>query len=122
MERDTNKNIFKHFIIENSTRQKGASATFWGAKNNELEDSRDIIEKLIRFNNPHAKAKDLERLIMIERNQINTIGSFSGVNCMGKTLKICQIALLTNTQPSNFELLKTKQIYLFGDLLTFIEQ
>ena len=107
-------------IIENSTHQTGATASFWGAKNNELENSRDIIKNFIKFNNPYANTKELGQLTMIERNKINTIGTFKGVNCMGKILKLCQIALLTNNEPPiDYELLKTKKIHLFGELLTF---
>jgi transcriptional regulator with XRE-family HTH domain/predicted NAD-dependent protein-ADP-ribosyltransferase YbiA (DUF1768 family) len=105
-------------IIENSTRQNGETAIFWGAKNIELEDSRDIIEKFVKFSNPYASAKELEQLTMIERNQINTIGTFKGVNCMGKILKMCQIALATNSEPPiDYELLRTKKIHLLGELL-----
>jgi len=107
-------------IIENSTRQNGVTATFWGAKNVELEDSRDIIEKFVKFSNPYANTKELERLEMIERNKINIIGAFQGVNCMGKILKLCQIALLANSEPPiDYELLRTKKIHLLGELLTF---
>jgi len=107
-------------IIENSTRQNGETATFWGAKNIELEDSRDIIEKFVKYNNPYANAKELEQITMIERNKINTIGSFKGVNCMGKILKLCQMALITNSEPPiDYELLITKKIHLLGELLTF---
>ena len=107
-------------IIENSTRQNGATASFWGAKNIELEDSRDIIEKFVKFSNPYANTKELEQLTMIERNQINTIGTFKGVNCMGKILKLCQIALITNSEPPiDYELLRTKKIHLLGELLTY---
>jgi transcriptional regulator with XRE-family HTH domain/predicted NAD-dependent protein-ADP-ribosyltransferase YbiA (DUF1768 family) len=107
-------------IIENSTRQNGITASFWGAKNIELEDNRDIIERFVKFNNPYANSKELERLTMIERNQINTIGTFKGVNCMGKILKLCQIALVEKSEPPiDYELLRTKKIHLLGELLTF---
>lgn len=104
-------------IIENSTRQNSETASFWGAKNIELEDSRDIIEKFVKFNNPYANTKELEQMTMIERNRINTIGSFIGVNCMGKILKICQIALIANREPPiDYELLRRKEIHLLGEL------
>jgi predicted NAD-dependent protein-ADP-ribosyltransferase YbiA (DUF1768 family) len=107
-------------IIENSTRQTGANASFWGVKNTELEESRDIIEKLVKFNNPYASTKELERQVMIERNKINTIGVFRGVNCMGKILKLCQMALINQSEPNiDYDLLRAKKIYLLGELLTF---
>jgi len=41
---------------------------------------------------------------------------------MGKVLKRCQLALLSGTEPDiNYDLLREKQIYLFGELLTFEE-
>jgi len=111
---------FDAVIVENSTRQNGATASFWGAKNFELEDSRDIIEKFVKFSNLYANTKELEQLVMIECNQINTIGTFQGVNCMGKILKLCQIALIANSEPPiDYELLRTKKIHLLGELLTF---
>jgi predicted NAD-dependent protein-ADP-ribosyltransferase YbiA (DUF1768 family) len=107
-------------IIENSTRQTGATATFWGAANSELEDARNIVAKLVKINNPYANAKELERLIRIESNQINTIGVFKGINCMGKILKLCQLALIANSKPIiDYELLNEKKIHLLGKLLTF---
>ena len=39
---------------------------------------------------------------------------------MGKILKRCQFALLDGTEPSiNYDLLRQKKIFLFGELLTF---
>ena len=43
-----------------------------------------------------------------------------GINCMGKILKMCQLALLDGTEPPiDYDLLRSKQIYLLGKLLTF---
>ena len=57
---------------------------------------------------------------MEERNKIKYIGSYVGTNCMGKILKMCQLALLNDTEPNiDYDLLRSKQIYLFGKLLTF---
>ena len=39
---------------------------------------------------------------------------------MGKILKMCQIALRNNViPPIDYDLLREKKIYLFGELLTF---
>lgn len=39
---------------------------------------------------------------------------------MGKILKMCQISLRNNVIPSiDYDLLREKKIYLFGELLTF---
>lgn len=107
-------------IIENSTRQRGKTADFWGARNYELEECRDIIGNYIEFQNPYLKKKELDALKIIECNKINYIGKFVGVNCMGKILKLCQMSLINDTDaPINYEFLEQKKIYLFGKLLTF---
>lgn len=107
-------------IIENSTRQRGKTADFWGARNYELEECRDIIANYIEFQNPYLKKKELDALKIIECNKINYIGKFVGVNCMGKILKLCQMSLINDTDaPINYEFLEQKKIYLLGKLLTF---
>jgi len=107
-------------IIENSTHQKGTTALFWGMSNKELEDKRGKIEECVKYSNPTIKSKDLAKLQMVARNKINHIGVWEGVNCMGKILKYLQLCLLDEAEPSiNYELLNEKQIYLFGELLTF---
>lgn len=107
-------------IIENSTQQKGATALFWGMANKDLEDKRSIIEECAAYKNPTLSKKELNRVQMEERNKINHIGTWQGVNCMGKILKYLQLCLLDNVEPQiNYDLLRSKQIYLFGKLLTF---
>lgn len=108
------------YIIENSTQQKGATALFWGMANKELENKRTIIEECAIYKNPTLSKKELNRVQMEERNKINHIGTWQGVNCMGKILKYLQLCLLDNVEPQiNYDLLRSKQIYLFGNLLTF---
>ncbi len=108
------------YIIENSTQQKGAKALFWGMSNKELEDKRAIIEECAAYRNPTLSKKELNRVQMEERNKINHIGTWKGVDCMGKILKYLQLCLLDNVKPQiNYDLLRSKQIYLFGKLLTF---
>lgn len=108
-------------IIENSTTIHEGTSNIWGAKNEELEDARNIITKYIEFQNPYMKRKELDTLIVQERNKINYIGTFAnGCNCMGKILKLCQIALLEgNEPPIDYDLLRSKKIYLLGELLIF---
>ena len=70
--------------------------------------------------NPYASSKELANKKNEERNKIKYIGSYVGVNCMGKILKMCQLALINGTEPNiDYDLLRSKQIYLFGKLLTF---
>ena len=55
-----------------------------------------------------------------EWGNITNVGSFVGENNMGKILMMCTIALQNNTVPLiDYELLRAKKIYLFGELLTF---
>lgn len=108
------------YIIENSTQQKGATALFWGMNNKELEDKRAIIEECAAFKNPTLSKKELNRVQMEERNKINHIGVWKGVDCMGKILKYLQLCLLDDVEPNiNYDLLRSKHIYLFVNLLTF---
>lgn len=110
-------------IIENSTQQKGATALFWGMANKDLEDKRSIIEECAAYKNPTLSKKELNRVQMEERNKINHIGTWQGVNCMGKILKWLQLCLLDGVEPNiNYDLLREKQIYLFGELLAFDDE
>lgn len=109
-------------ILENvSFQNKSAvTSTFWGARNEELKKCVDIVERYVEYNNPNVKSKELVRLKMEERNKIKYVGSYVGTNCMGKILKMCQLALLNGTEPPiDYDLLRSKQIYLLGKLLTF---
>lgn len=115
-------------IIENSTHQrpqKGQKDTsaFWGAKNDVLEEKRDLLEKDAEIQNHRAKVKELARLKMQARNSISNFGTWEGVNCMGKILTICKYCIENGTKPPiDYELLKSKKIYLLGDLLTFDDE
>ena len=110
-------------IIENSTHQKGATALFWGMSNKELEDKREVLEQCTEYDNPTVKKKDLTVKIMEARNKINHIGTWQGVNCMGKILKYFQLCLLQQIEPQiDYQLLRSKQIYLFGQPLTFEDE
>ena len=111
------------YIIENSTHQKGATATFWGMRNSELEEQRDVLEQCTVYENPTTKKKDLTVMVMEARNKINHIGIWQGTNCMGKVLKYFQLCLLNNIEPQiDYQLLRSKHIYLLGQLLTFEDE
>lgn len=113
------------FIIENTTNQTNGrkeddSSDYWGAKNKALEDGHDLIEREVELANPTMAARELKKLKSIERNKINNIGVWKGINCLGKCLNICKYCLDTGTTPPiDYDLLRSKQIYLFGKLLTF---
>lgn len=116
-------------IIENSTTVYEGTSSIWGCKNKELEEARDKVEryttlqymKKVQNGKIKMNSQELNALIQSERNKIQYIGTYSdGKNYMGKILKSCQLALLNNTEPRiNYDLLRTKQIYLFGELLSF---
>jgi phosphoglycolate phosphatase len=111
------------YIIENSTHQKGATATFWGMMNSELEEQRDVLEQCTVYENPTTKKKDLTVMVMEARNKINHIGTWQGTNCMGKVLKYFQLCLLNNIEPQiDYQLLRSKHIHLLGQLLTFEDE
>ena len=107
-------------IIEDSTANHGATSSVWGAKNKELRQVRRQKKKELCALYPTMKKKDLHVLISHECNKINGIGCFVGENNMGKVLMLCRIALQNNiVPPIDFELLRAKKIYLFGELVTF---
>lgn len=116
-------------IIENSTTVHEGTNVYWGCINQEIEQARDKVAKYveIKYNNDLRLGKfrkrdiNLEEAIQSARDEIQHIGTFSnGRNYMGKILKRCQLALLDGIEPQiNYELLRSKQIYLFGELLRF---
>ena len=110
-------------IIENSNKVRGRVNgsnldMVWGAKNDELKE----FENQLRFQEKHAPFLKPEYLEELEKERANIyyVGCFEGQNNMGKVLKLCQIALLNKVVPPiDYDLLREKQIYLFGELLTF---
>lgn len=107
-------------IIEDSTANFGATSSVWGAKNKELRQVRRQKKKELCAQYSTMKKKDLNEFISNECNKINNIGHFIGENNMGKILMLCRIALQNNiVPPIDYCLLKSKKIYLFGELLTF---
>lgn len=106
-------------IIEDSTFQNGATAAVWGTKNKEQRQL--IIEykkKLTAEGYNKAAIKkgcDGKRL-----GEWRSKGTFVGKNLMGKILMLCRDAILNGTTPDiDLDLLRSKRIYLLGQLLTF---
>lgn len=116
-------------IIENSTTVHEGTNVYWGCINQEIEQARDKVAKYveIKYNNDLRLGKfrkrdiNLEEAIQSARDEIQHIGTYTnGRNYMGKILKRCQLALLDGVEPQiDYELLQSKQIYLFGELLRF---
>ena len=116
-------------IMENSTTIHEGTSVYWGSKNTEVEEAREKVArytelqymKKVRNGKIKKNQSELDAAMQAARNEIHYIGTFSnGHNLMGKILKMCQMALLDEAEPPiNYELLRQKRIYLFGDLLTF---
>ena len=116
-------------IIENSTTVHEGTNVYWGCINQEIEQARDKVAKYtelkyqndIRLGKIRKKDVDIDAEVQRARDEIQHIGTFSnGRNYMGKILKRCQLALLDGVEPQiDYELLQSKQIYLFGELLIF---
>ena len=106
-------------IVENSTHQKGKTSAIWGAKNYELEEARDRAVKYALMKN-NVKGNDKKTLEMKTRNSLNYIGVYEGKNLMGKILKLCQLAIIENKELDiDYNLLRSKNIFLLGELLVF---
>lgn len=104
------------FIVENSTGMTGATAQVWGCFNKPLMTLRDAKEKKYKMEHPKAKKEELN----IESNSWNRYGVWEGRNLMGKILKACSICLLNGQElPINYELLRSKHIFLLGKEMRF---
>ncbi|CCX65320.1 uncharacterized protein BN458_01830 [Prevotella sp. CAG:1058] len=107
-------------IIEDSTANYGATSSVWGGKNKRLRQVRRQKKKELCALYTAMKKKDLNTLISRECGKITDVGFFVGENNMGKILMMCKIALKHHiTPPIDYNLLREKQIYLFGELQTF---
>lgn len=103
-------------VLENSTGMTGATAQFWGCFNPVLEEIRDAKEERYRLNHPKARDEEMN----IERNRWHNFGTWEGVNEMGKIIKMCSICLKAGKElPIDFDLLRSKHIFLLGEELTF---
>ena len=110
-------------ILENSTfqqKKENDTSAFWGARNEELKSATNIVENYIDYTHPYEKKAVTDRMKMKVRNELQYIGKYVGVNCMGGILKMAQLYLLNGTpMPIDYELLNSKYIHLFGHLLRF---
>lgn len=115
-------------IIENSTTVYESTNNLWGSINTELEEARNKVQRYTELEYSRMAKKEkkknlpsLEDMVQQARDEIQYIGTYkNGCNYMGKILKQCQLALLNGTEPPiNYELLRSKHIYLLGKELTF---
>lgn len=107
-------------IIENTSKHKGKTATFWGAKNQELMKSRAMAEEKVVKNGFFKTKAALEHAQMLVSNSINNIGRFEGVNCMGKIIKLMSLSLIYGQEPPiDYALLESKKLFLLGKPIVF---
>jgi hypothetical protein len=102
-------------LAENTSLHHGETATFWGVKNKELMAARKAEETKVTQNNTFRYKKDLEFAQMLAANKVNGIGHFTGINTMGKILKLCSLSLIYGQKPPiDLDLLVSKELYLLG--------
>lgn len=106
-------------VVENTTLHKGPTAVFWGAKNKDLMIARQIVENEVESSGGQRFKYQREHAKMVAANSINDIGNFVGKNVMGKIIKTCSLSLIYNAiPPIDIDLLRRKELYLFGEPLT----
>lgn len=96
----------------------------WGLLNTEQTEAREKVERYVRFTHPNMRKDELETLIAKERGKIQYIGTYQGgLNCCGKCLKLCQLALMEGTEPPiDYQLLQDSGIYYMGEKLDFSDK
>lgn len=109
-------------IVENTSLHKGPASVFWGAKNPELMEARQVAEDKVADRQTFRFKKDLHHAQMLAGNAINNTGVFYGRNVMGKIIKLCSLALIMGqVPPIDFYLLAGKNLSLAGQFLSFHE-
>ena len=108
-------------IIEDSTFQNGKTADIWGTKNAEQSRLTNVYKKQLKADGLGKTAIkgacDEKRL-----GEWCKQGIFVGKNLMGKILMLCRNAIIDGGTPSiDFDLLRSKEIILFGRQLGFSE-
>jgi len=107
-------------IVENTSKHKGKTATFWGAKNPDLMKARAVAEEKVSKNGFYKSKAALEHAQMLASNSINNIGRFEGVNCMGKIIKLMSLSLIYGIEPPiNYAFLESKKLFLVGKPIMF---
>lgn len=112
-------------IIENSTFHKKSvpdTAAFWGCRNQSMKDFHTIVGKYVSAMNPESDTEE-DRMVAAYMNDFCNHGIFEGNNEMGKVLMIVKKCLHDGTEPQiDYELLKSKNIYLMGQSVFSEEQ
>lgn len=109
-------------IVEDVSFQPATSATrlFWGAENQALKRvKKDSLKKLKKILNDKGITyrKEYGKVLY---NSIFNIGTYQGVNTMGKILTYMMISLKKGIEPEiDYALLNSKNIWLCGKKLVF---
>ena len=107
-------------LVENTTTDTGGSAEIWGCKNPALHRARLALENELTERHQDMKHKELELLINLETNKVNSIGQWKGQNNIGKILMICRDCLTHGTEPEiDYHLLNSAEIHILGNKITF---
>lgn len=110
-------------LIEDTTTDTGGTASIWGCSNKELTQVRKEREN--ELNEWFSKTtgvtkKEFKDIVSDEINKILEYGTWVGENNIGKILMICRDCLRNGTEPEiDYELLRSKNIYILGKKLTF---
>lgn len=106
-------------IIEDSTFQRGSTATVWGTRNDELKKRLNALRKELKVQGV-CKAAIKREQDKMRLGEWATIGVFKGQNLMGKILMVCKQALEQGIEPPiDYVLLQEAHINLLGRELTF---
>ena len=106
-------------IIEDSTFQRGSTATVWGTRNDELKKRLNHLRKELKAQGM-CKAAIKREQDRMRLGEWSTIGIFRGQNLMGKILMTCKQALEQGAEPPiDYALLQDAHINLLGRELTF---
>ena len=106
-------------IIEDSTFQRGSTATVWGTRNVELKRRLNAYKKVLKAQGM-CKAAIKRKQDRMRLGEWSTTGIFRGQNLMGKILMACKQALEQGAEPPiDYALLQDAHINLLGRELTF---
>ena len=108
-------------LVEETTTDRGGTATVWGCKNPELIAYRkELTDRIKRWSGANLTKKALELKINIKTNAVRNIGTFVGQNNLGKILMICRRCLIEGIEPPiDRALLNSAHITILGNRLTF---
>ena len=106
-------------IIEDSTFQRGSTATVWGTRNDELKKRLNHLRKELKAQGM-CKAAIKREQDRMRLGEWSTTGIFRGQNLMGKILMVSKQALEQGAEPPiDYALLQDAHINLLGRELTF---